>query len=180
MSEWIVIAIDYFHCALFSTFAGNEVFAIAHRSPFPNFPLINRCPHTHSFIHFLATPKKVIIKICGWTKMHYSVQRSDIDAHPKSWCHKEDSYCTIFFHKVLQDFCFSSFRSLWMKNPNIFLQGCISVGQYGMNSTTIFFIVCKKQVPLAGYSVCYQVLSAATGNLYLHPFHWYSQHCSKC
>ena len=39
MSEWIVIAIDYFHCALFSTFAGNEVFAIPRRSPFPNFPL---------------------------------------------------------------------------------------------------------------------------------------------
>ena len=37
MSEWIVIAIDY--CALFSTFAGNEVFAIPRRSPFPNFPL---------------------------------------------------------------------------------------------------------------------------------------------
>ena len=39
-SEWIVIAIDYFHCALFSTLAGNEVFAIPRRSPFPNFPLL--------------------------------------------------------------------------------------------------------------------------------------------
>ena len=32
-------AIDYFYCALFSTFAGNEVFAIPRRSPFPKFPL---------------------------------------------------------------------------------------------------------------------------------------------
>ena len=39
MSEWIVIAIDYFIVPL-STFAGNEVFAIPRRSPFPNFPLL--------------------------------------------------------------------------------------------------------------------------------------------
>ena len=44
------MAIDYFHCALFSTFAGNEVFAIPCRSPFPKFPL-NFYPETHFYRH---------------------------------------------------------------------------------------------------------------------------------